>query len=380
MTNLAMVESGPDEVLFRLALTDLSPDEVDTWWATDVRDPAVVRDAIRAGVDPFTAAEYLDVGVTGIDIVRHHRAKITPTIAETLRAGGVEDPVDQRRFIRNNVSARLIAEFSAIGVDDLDVISTYVDAEVDALFVGEIRPERRNDAAAVIEFHRSLPATHRSAHVIAGFGGIGVVSFDDITYFATRGLTAVDVTAFREIRIDDPDVMADYVRHGVSGFEAREFHKAGFASRDTVFRLAAGQVRSLFAAVCARFDITDPDHIIALSARGSSYEITGFLRVGLTDPDDIARVQDLGVDGRDCSTYFGAGFDRLDVATVTALVDANVTPGMAKAYYLYGMRGADAMISLRRAGLSGAQVGRYVRAGTTDPSEIIARWTAGDRP
>lgn len=348
VTAVAMVDTDgldPDEVLFRLALADLTEDQIRFWWDIGLRDPSDVRAAIDAHVGTEDALHYTEVGITGRDIALHHRAGVPPEVAAVLHTAGHAEPVEQRRYVRRRISGARIVSFLDAGWFDLADIETLVDNDVNVTLARRCREHGLSDATSVVAL------AHR---------GVGSNEFYD---FATAGLT-------------DLQRIEEHLDVDIRGRDARGFHRAGID--DLAERVAITERGVPGSDLAAFTDMgVDLDTAVWLRTRGVTGHFTQTIRSAWPNvtPADLVRIGD-PQPGR-FADYGRRGFG---IDEALALYAADITPTRARAFLVAGVTDASAIIRLVEAKVPAAWVQDFLIAGVTDIDEMVARHRRRQRP
>lgn len=370
--------TSADETLFRLALIDWPADRIDHWWNAGVTDPALARAGDEHGLKPHEVTKYVAGGIdTPVEIRRHRRARIPGHLAVALHDAGL-DPVAQRRFVRNEIPARVAAEYAAHGV---------------------VHPDRMREVYPLVD------------HGISGkdlgwFADAGIDDIDTLRRFAAAGIDGYTANRYTHFGATDPDTMLALAAAGVTIEQAQRYAEAQIVDPDEMLRLAASEIPGEMAAEYTDLEISDPDLMVDLRSVGlDPWNLRHFRRAGysLADArwlnergvdgfsaaeyrrhDDPPHVEDLPRLGAariyavDYAWFRLAGVDDIDL--MVSLTEAGVPGDAASGYHDSGVAEPAMWVRLAATGIGPIQVRRYRRDGVDDPERMLDLWSQGDRP
>lgn len=288
---MEMVLPGPemtaDEALFHLALGDWEPGEAARWWRAGVRDQHVARVCAEAGLEPDRTRGFLDAGlVDPIDIVRHHKANLDPAATRLLSDAGLS-PVEQRRFVRTEVSPWRLSAYLNAQVDDLAFITAADAADLDSL-----------DAGGYLD------------------AGIGTSDLDVMVRLRAGKVSGADAVGFAAAAVFDADEMLALTARGVTGTVVSLYVEVGVRDVDAVEALASASGRGgvtpdevlLFRSI----GVTDPADMLRLHEAGAfAKRAVGYAATGCSF-DDLCRLGAAGLDGRTVALLADVGIVDID--------------------------------------------------------------------
>lgn len=301
-------DPSSDEVVFRLALSDLDPGDVGRLWHLGARGPQMVRAVLDGGGTVGDVAAYTTAGVvTAADLAAHRKANISAAAALALHRAGYTSPVAQRRWRRTRAIGRghraLWFQAGVLSAGDIDALEAAgIDAQ-EAVRYATVQPMSPTEMIR-------LRALNVLPQFVSDYQANGVGSVNDMVWLAQRGVRHHEITGLASRGVTDPRDMAILVQAGVSFLAIEHYRSGEVHDAGEIARLHRAGISGHVARRYAHDGVDDPDAMIErwqdpddplrwLHDRHYDPHTAWFdklERYGVTDTGDAVRLIHLGYD------------------------------------------------------------------------------------